>query len=100
VTTAGIPRKLPNEFGGCLISLARAFVASGCRAYIGPIEDVDQDAGAVFTLGFVYHLLSRDRDPKIGCTDREAVERASRFDTNARAGTHLFRYYEGPLEIG
>jgi hypothetical protein len=84
--------------GGCSSGrepLARAFLESGCRAYIGPAEDVDQDAGALFSIGFFYHLLSRDRDPEVGCTDREAAERASRFDTHARSGTHLFRYYEG-----
>ena len=74
--------------------LAQAFLRSGCRAYIGPIEGVDQDADALFCIGFFYHLLSHERDSKISCTDREAAERASQFDTYARSGTHLFCYYE------
>jgi len=83
--------------GGCSSGrepLARAFLESGCRAYLGPIDDVDQDAGALFIIGFFYHLLSRDRDSEVHCTDREAAERASRFDSLARSGTHLFRYYQ------
>ena len=73
--------------------LAREFVSSGCRAYLGPVEDVDQDACALFAIGFFYHLLSIDRDSEIRCTDQEAAERAAQFDRHARSGTHLFRYY-------
>ena len=88
--------------GGCASGkkpLAEAFLEGGCRAYIGPFEDVDQDADALFIIGFFYHLLSRDRDSRAVCTDREAAERAALFDTHARSGTHLFRYYDrSPVE--
>jgi hypothetical protein len=40
--------------------LARAFRESCCRAYIGPVEDADQDAGALFIIGFFIQPLSRD----------------------------------------
>jgi len=103
LTPATVPQlvHLPGRTvisGGCASGrepLAHAFLASGCRAYLGPVEDVDQDADALFIIGFFYHLLTRSRDPQVACTDREAAVRAGQFDTHARAGTHLFRYYEG-----
>jgi hypothetical protein len=58
---------------------------------------VDQDAGALFVIGFFYHALSRDRDAELDCTDSDAVERARNFDPYARPGTHLFRHYAGSI---
>jgi len=87
--------------GGCSSGrepLARAFLRSGCLAYLGPIEDVDQDADALFIIGFFYHLLSRDRHTDLSCSDKEAAELEGRFDTRARSGTHLFRYYDDPKQ--
>jgi hypothetical protein len=72
--------------------LARAFLASGCSAYIGPISPVNQDATTMFAISFFYHLLREERDLQ-PCTDREAVALAAGFDTASKEGTHVFRYY-------
>lgn len=47
----------------------------------------------LFVIGFFYHLLTEDREPRLTCSVREAVERAAAIDTLAREGTHVFRYY-------
>jgi len=73
--------------------LAKAFLESGCKAYIGADEGVDQDSGPLFAINFFYHLLSSKRDPALKCTDQEAVERARSIDVDFREGTRLFRYY-------
>lgn len=74
-------------------SLARAFLDSGCRAYIGPDGDSDQDSAALFVIAFFYHLLAQERDPSVKWTEREAADLAASFDTHTSEGTHLFRYY-------
>lgn len=74
--------------------LARAFLESGCKAYIGAVEPVDQDSTTLFAITFFYHLLSSERDPALKCTDKEAVERARSVDVDFREGTRLFRSYE------
>jgi hypothetical protein len=73
--------------------LARAFLESGCRAYVGPDDHVDQDSTALFAIAFFYHLLAPDRDSRLRWTDRQAAELAARFDPDSREGTHVFRYY-------
>lgn len=73
--------------------LARAFLASGCRAYAGPVGAVDQDACALFAITFFYHLLAEERDPSLSWTERQAAEMAAAVDEHAGEGTHLFRYY-------
>ncbi len=91
--------KLPGRTiisGGCSSGrepLAQAFLESGCRAYIGPVENPDQDVDALFVISFFYHLLVSERDPTMSCTDQEAVEKARQVDTYFKEGTHLFRYY-------
>ena len=101
LTPANIP-ELVNLPGRKVISLgcgsgreplARAFLDSGCQAYIGPISPPDQDSAALFAITFFYHLLSSERDPVLTCTDREAVERAASLDIDFREGTNVFRYY-------
>jgi len=72
--------------------LARAFLASGCSAYIAPVATVDQDADALFAIAFFYHLLREERDG-VRVTDREAVALAAAVDTRSQEGTHVFRYY-------
>ena len=74
--------------------LAKAFLESGCKAYMGAVEPVDQDSATLFAINFFYHLLSSERDPTLKCTEQEAVERARSIDVDFREGTHLFRYYE------
>jgi len=71
---------------------ARAFLASGCSAYIGPVAPVDQDATALFAIALFYHLLREDRD-SVPCDDREAVALAAAVDTLSKEGTHVFRHY-------
>jgi len=75
--------------------LARAFLAAGCRAYVGAIGPVDQDSIALFAIAFFYHLLSQGRDSSLSCSEQEAAERAAVIDTEFKEGTHLFRYYSG-----
>ena len=73
--------------------LARAFLETGCRAYMGAVQPVDQDAAAMFAIAFFYHLRSSERDPRSACSEQEAFARAAAFDPTSREGTHLFRYY-------
>lgn len=73
--------------------LARAFLDSGCKAYIAPDGSIDQDSAALFIIAFFYHLLAQERDPSVKWTEREAAELAASFDKHTREGTHLFRYY-------
>ena len=74
--------------------LARAFLRSGCKAYIGATRPVDQDSTALFAIAFFYHLLRPECDPAIRCSDKEAFERAAAVDALSREGTHVFRYYD------
>jgi hypothetical protein len=67
--------------------LARAFLSTGVRAYIGSPVPVDQDATAMFATAFFYHLLSPERDSAVTCSEREAVERAARLDPYCREAT-------------
>ena len=48
--------------------LAKAFLADGCRAYVGAIGPVDQDSAALFAIAFFCHLLSQDHDYSISCS--------------------------------
>lgn len=73
--------------------LAKAFLDSGCKAYIASVEPVDQDATALFTIGFFYHLLREERQPGLTCSDEEAARLAAGFDVHVRDGTGSFRYY-------
>lgn len=73
--------------------LAREFLKAGCRAYIGAISPPDQDATALFAIGFFYHLLSQDRPGSLCCNEAEAVRRAAEIDKVCKEGTHIFRYY-------
>jgi hypothetical protein len=75
--------------------LARAFLDSGCAAYIGAVSPPDQDAAALFAITFLYHLLRAERDPALACNDREAAVLAASVDTAFIEGTHVFRYH-GP----
>ncbi len=75
--------------------LARAFLDSGCKAYIACDGSIDQDSGTLFTIAFFYHLLSHERDPSVTHSEREAAALAAKFDPHTREGTHLFRYYAG-----
>lgn len=71
----------------------KAFLDAGCRAYIGPDGEVNEDALVAFPIMFFYHLLSSTR-PKGGeCDDKTAAERAGQVDTISSEGTHVFRYY-------
>jgi hypothetical protein len=79
-------------------SLARAFLETGCKAYVGPTRSVDQDSTAIFTIAFFYHLLSSERDPSLQCSDEEAVQRAASLDRHLRVGTASFRYYSRDTE--
>jgi len=101
LTPGDIP-ELVNLKGQTIISLgcgsgrepfAKAFLDSGCKAYIGPVGEVDQDATVMFTTALFYHLLSPERAGSGPCSDEEAVRRAASVDTLCREGTHLFRYY-------
>ena len=91
--------KLPEKcviWSGCgsgRRAFAEAFLASGCRSYIGFTGETDADAGNLFILGFFYHLLTHDRDPQFDCTEQEAFERAARIDMWSRWGTHRARYH-------
>ena len=76
---------------GCA-ALARAFLAAGCDAYIGPTSPyLDSDAAVLFALNYFYFLLAEDRDyaPE-RYTDREAVEKASMVDAGWKYGTESF----------
>jgi hypothetical protein len=77
----------PGEFD----EMARAWLAAGCRAVIRPAEDLDQNAALMFVVAFYYHLLAQDT-PGHGpaLTERQAFERARRFDTGPE-GTGAFR---------
>ncbi len=46
-----------------------------------------------FVLAFFYYLLSSDREPSLSCSEREAFEHATRFDTRSQWGTDRFRYF-------
>lgn len=74
-------------------ALSKDFLDAGCRAYVAPIRSVDQDATALFTIAFFYHLLCNERDPSLQCSDEQAVQRASALDAGFRDGTASFRYY-------
>lgn len=81
---------------GCMSGrepIAKAFLDTGCKAYIAPVRPVDQDSDALFVIGFFYHLLSQERDPSMACTEEEAVRRAASIDMDFKEGTHVFRYY-------
>jgi hypothetical protein len=81
---------------GCMSGrepIAKAFLDSGCKAYIAPITAVDQDADALFVIGFFYHLLFEERDARLSCTEQQAVVRAASIDTDFKEGTHVFRYW-------
>ncbi len=73
--------------------LANAFLRTGCAAYIGAIEGVDDTSALQFVNLFIYFLLESEREPSLKCTELEAVERASRIDGAFQEGTCLFRYY-------
>jgi hypothetical protein len=73
--------------------VAQAFLDAGCAAYIGADGGVDQDACALFTIGFFYHLLSAERHESLLTTDEEAVALAAAADTRWKGGTQVFRYY-------
>jgi hypothetical protein len=74
--------------------VAQAFLDAGCSAYIGADGGVDQDACALFTIGFFYHLLSAERHESLVTTNEEAVAvaLAAAADTRWKEGTHVFRY--------
>lgn len=77
--------------------LAKAFIDTGCRAYIASGADgthIDQDSNILFVIAFFYHLLSSSRDPHAIRTDKQAVEKAAVIDTEFKEGTHLYRYYD------
>jgi hypothetical protein len=100
---SNIPQLLHN-FQGNILSLAcgsgrepfaKAFLATGCRAYIAPDElYFSRDSAMLFTIGFFYHLRAEDRDfdrAKLGVA--EAVL-AQQFDPRFSMGTKAFRVYE------
>jgi hypothetical protein len=87
-------RKVVNVVcGSGTPDVARAFLDAGCAAYIGADGGVDQDACALFTIGFFYHLLSVERHESLITTDGEAVALAAAADTRWKEGTHVLRYY-------
>jgi len=67
-------------------ALAEAFLDSGCRAYIGPTEEIDEDCTTMFVCAFFHYLTVEGRD-RLG--EREAVERARPMDSQ----TASYRYY-------
>ncbi len=73
--------------------LAEAFLDTGCKAYVGSASPVDQDAVAMFTTAFFYHLLRGERDRTLTCTEAEAVQMAAGLDDRCREGTGAFRYF-------
>jgi hypothetical protein len=73
--------------------LARAFLRTGCRAYVGAEKPVDQDACALFAISFFYHLLGEDRPGARACSEQEAAQLAAQADPNCPEGTSVFRYY-------
>jgi len=73
--------------------LAKAFLAAGCKGYIGAVGSVDQDSTALFTIAFFYHLLCHERDSSLRCSDEQAAERAASLDRESKEGTKVFRYY-------
>jgi hypothetical protein len=73
--------------------IARAFLDSGCRAYIGPVASADQDAGPLFVSAFFYSLLRPNVDPRVSMTEQRATGLAAGIDTLSREGTHVLRYY-------
>ena len=66
--------------------LARAFIDSGCRAYIAPTESIDQNSTTMFACAFFHYLMA---EPPDQLTDCEAVARARRIDSQ----TASYRYY-------
>ena len=75
---------------------ARAFLKAGYKAYIAPSgEGVYGNAGALFVIGFFYHLLTTTRlNDKPTChTEEGAVALAAEFDANTPRGTRPFHYY-------
>jgi hypothetical protein len=68
--------------------LAKAFIESGCRAYIAPTESIDQNSTTMFVCAFFHYLMA---EPPDRMTEREAVERARNIDSQ----TASYRYYPG-----
>ena len=73
--------------------IAEAFLRTGCRAYMGAANYVDQDSCAMFAIAFFYHLLSHERDANVRHSDRDAWQKAAAFDPETREGTGSFQYY-------
>jgi len=69
--------------------LAKAFLDSGCRAYIAPTASIDQNSTTMFACAFFHYLMA---DPPDRLPDREAVERASHIDSQ----TASYRYFGMP----
>lgn len=104
LTPANIP-SIVHLPGRTMISLgcasgrepfAQAFLRAGCRAYVGPEKEVDQDADALFAIGFFYHLLAEDRPGARVCSEKEATQLAAQIDPYCPEGTGAFRYYAEP----
>lgn len=66
--------------------LARAFLESGCKAYIAPAGSIDQNSTTLFVGAFFHYLLA---EPPDGLDDHQAVERARKLDSQ----TDSYRYY-------
>ena len=75
--------------------IARAFLDAGCKGYIGPVDAIDQDATALFTIGFFYHLLQHTRPGMERISDEEAVKQAGGIDRVCREGTGGFAIMAG-----
>ncbi len=66
--------------------LARAFLDSGCKAYIAPTGEIDMDSTTMFVCAFFHYLTV---PPPDRLSDRDAVERARKLDSQ----TASYRYY-------
>lgn len=64
--------------------MVRAFLDSGCRAYVGAADYPEGDAALFFVVRFYYELLTKK------CTEREAVELARSQDDQ----TAMYRYFD------
>lgn len=74
---------------GCSLgapSLARAFMESGCRIYIGPDDYPEGNAALMFVLRLFYEMVQH----------RRSVPEAFRLARSADEESSMYRIYEGP----